>query len=276
MEPIKRQPVFYLTHGGGPCFWTRFPEPYGPQAYEPLKSYFAGLLARLPEQPRAVVVISAHWEEPVTTVSTAIAPPMLYDYYGFPSHTYELQYPARGLPELGLRVRDLLRAAGIEANTDEDRGFDHGVFVPMLVIDPQARIPVVMVSMRGDLDSAHHLAVGQAVAPLREEGVLIVGSGSSFHDLRKIFSGPDRASFEFDDWLHDTVVKCAPGARNARLLEWHRAPSARACHPRADHLIPLMVAAGAAGDDSGHHSFSSVIGGKAYSCFAFGHTIDSK
>ena len=176
MEPIKRQPVFYLTHGGGPCFWTRFPEPYGPQAYEPLKSYFAGLLARLPEQPRAVVVISAHWEEPVTTVSTAIAPPMLYDYYGFPSHTYELQYPARGLPEVGLRVRDLLRAAGIEANTDEDRGFDHGVFVPMLVIDPQARIPVVMVSMRGDLDSAHHLAVGQAVAPLREEGVLIVGS----------------------------------------------------------------------------------------------------
>jgi len=272
LEPPKKQPVFYLTHGGGPCFWTSFPDPYGPHAFDRLKSYFAGLLGELPQLPRAVLVTSAHWEEPVATVGTASAPSMLYDYYGFPAHTYELRYPARGFPELGMQVRDLLRAAGIAADTDDRRGFDHGVFVPMLIIDPPARIPVVTLSLCNDLDAAHHVAIGRALAPLRDEGVLILGSGSSFHDLGAIFTGPDRASFEFDAWLYETVVECAPNARNARLVEWHRAPSARACHPREDHLMPLMVAAGAAGDDPGQQSFTDVVGGKAYSCFAFGRT----
>jgi len=270
MKTPTRQPVLYVTHGGGPCFWITFPEPFGPHAYDGLKAYFAGLLAGLPERPKAVLMVSAHWEEPVATVSTARAPSMLYDYYGFPPHTYQLQYPAPGSPEIGMQVQSLLKAAGIPTQTDERRGFDHGVFVPMLIIDAEAKIPVVMLSLRNDLDAAHHLAIGRALTPLRSEGVLIIGSGSSFHNLRTIFQGQDEASARFDDWLHETVVRSDPNVRDTRLLEWQAAPSALACHPRAEHLIPLMVAAGAADGDAGRGSFRDLIGGKPYSCFAFG------
>jgi aromatic ring-opening dioxygenase catalytic subunit (LigB family) len=266
----KRQPTFYLTHGGGPCFWMSFPEPFGPHAYDGLKDYLASLLASLPERPRAIVVASAHWEERIATVSTASAPPMLYDYYGFPPHTYQLQYPAPGSPELGRRVRELLEQAGIAAAVDEQRGFDHGVFVPMLIIDPSAAIPIVMLSMRKDLDPAHHIAIGAALTPLRDEGVLIIGSGSSYHNMRSIFDGADDGSATFDAWLHDTATQTDTQVRNSRLVDWANAPGARASHPRSDHLIPLMVAAGAAGNDHGHASFRGLIGGKAYSCFTFG------
>jgi aromatic ring-opening dioxygenase catalytic subunit (LigB family) len=269
MKSSTRQPVLYLTHGGGPCFWMTFPEPFGPRAYDGLKAYFAGLLADLPERPKAILVISAHWEESMVTVSVHDRPPMLYDYYGFPPDTYQLQYPAPGSPDLGGEVHGLLQRAGIDVRMDAQRGFDHGVFVPMLIIDPAAKIPVVMLSMRTDLDPAHHLAVGRALAPLRDAGVLIIGSGSSFHNLRAIFSGPNRASVEFDQWLHE-VVESDSSVRDGRLTEWEAAPSARAAHPRADHLIPLMVAAGAAGSDSGRSSFSELIGGNVYSCFSFG------
>ncbi|MFL6605574.1 MAG: DODA-type extradiol aromatic ring-opening family dioxygenase [Steroidobacteraceae bacterium] len=270
MPTLTRQPVLYVTHGGGPCFWMSFPEPFGPHAYDRLKAYFTGLLAGLPARPRAILVVSAHWEEPEVTVSTHPNPPMLYDYYGFPPHTYQLQYPAPGSAELGKHTRELLQAAGITTRVDEQRGFDHGVFVPMLIIDPQAQIPVVMLSMHGDLDPAHHVAIGRALAPLRDEGVLIIGSGSSFHNLRTIFNGSDGASAEFDNWLHETVVESDGKTRNRRLLLWDKAPGARAAHPREDHLIPLMVAAGAAADDVGRASFRDLIAGKAYSCFSFG------
>jgi aromatic ring-opening dioxygenase catalytic subunit (LigB family) len=266
----KRQPALYITHGGGPCFWMSFGPPIGPHGYDRLKAYFSGLLASLPERPRAILVVSAHWEEPVPTVSTAARPPMLFDYYGFPPHTYELSYPAPGSPELGQRVHKLLQDAGIAAATDEQRGFDHGVFVPQLIIDPSAGIPVVMLSLQHSLDPALHLAIGRALAPLRDEGVLIVGSGSSYHNLRAFFDGRSREAAEFDDWLNDTVQQADPAVRSTRLTHWTQAPSARACHPREEHLLPLMVAAGAAGSDAGRQTFHDVIGGKACSCFSFG------
>jgi aromatic ring-opening dioxygenase catalytic subunit (LigB family) len=271
VSPSKRQPTIFLTHGGGPCFWMEFPEPFGPNAYRSLQSYLAGLLATLPERPQSILMVSAHWEEAVPTVNTAARPAMLYDYYGFPPHTYQLQYPAPGSPDVAMRAHGLLQQAGIEVNVDSGRAFDHGVFVPMLIVDPQATIPVAMLSLRKDLDAAHHLAMGAALRPLRDEGVLIIGSGSSFHNLRAIFDGQDRASFEFDEWLNDTVTLPNAIVRDDRLKEWKAAPSALACHPRAEHLIPLMVAAGAAGTDAGHRSFRDVIGGKAYSCFTFGY-----
>jgi aromatic ring-opening dioxygenase catalytic subunit (LigB family) len=127
-----------------------------------------------------------------------------------------------------------------------------------------------MLSMRHDLDPAAHIAIGAALAPLRDEGVLIIGSGSSYHNLRQYFSGDGRASIPFDDWLNETVTAPDPGIRNARLAEWAKAPNARACHPREDHLIPLMVAAGAAGTDIGHRSFHDRLAGQAISCFSFG------
>jgi aromatic ring-opening dioxygenase catalytic subunit (LigB family) len=265
-----RQPTFFLPHGGGPCFWMEPPPPFGPHAWDRLRDFLAGLVASLPEPPKAFVVVTAHWEEAKVTVSTSPAPGMLFDYYGFPRHTYELKYPAPGEPRLAAEVKRLLGQAGVAAGEDGERGFDHGVFVPFLIVDPEARIPVVMVSLRRDLDAAFHVAVGKALAPLRDQGVVIVGSGMSYHDLRHFMDGDGSASQEFDAWLVDTATRCEPALRESRLADWANAPSARRCHPREEHLIPLMVAAGAAGDSPGEHSFADVIGGKTISGFRFG------
>ena len=268
---MARLPSLFITHGGGPCFWMEFGPPFGPHAFDKLRAYLAGLIDSLPERPEAILMISGHWEEERPTVSTAAKPGMLFDYYGFPEHTYQLSYPAPGAPDLAERVRGLLQAAQIDCGTDGERGFDHGVFVPQLIIDPKAEIPLVMLSMRHDLDPAAHLAIGRALEPLRDEGVLIVGSGNSYHNLREFFSGRSaEASLAFDDWLNETVTAPDPATRDARLRQWASAPGGRACHPREDHLIPLMVAAGAAGTDPGRRTFRDLLGGKAISCFSFG------
>lgn len=265
-----RQPTLFVSHGGGPSFWMSYPPPIGPHGFDKLRVYLASLIASLPERPRAILVISGHWEENRVTVSTSPAPPMLFDYYGFPPHTYQLSYPAPGDPALAGRVRALLGEAGIASEQNATRGFDHGVFVPFLIVDPAATIPVVMMSLESNLDPARHLAIGAAVAPLRDEGVLIVGSGNSFHNLRTFFGDDAGASLHFDKWLTETVLLPDPAARAAGLVAWDRAPAARACHPREEHLIPLMVAAGAARDDRGSLVFHDTIGGKAISGYAFG------
>jgi aromatic ring-opening dioxygenase catalytic subunit (LigB family) len=247
-----------------------FPEPIGTHGYDALRHYLEGLLGSLPERPKAILVVSGHWEEDIPTVSTSPAPPMLFDYYGFPAHTYQLSYPAPGSPALAERVSGLLDAAGIVHKKDATRGFDHGVFVPFLIVDPRAEIPVVMLSLRRDLDPARHLAIGAALEALREEGVLIVGSGNSFHNLRTFRDGESDTSVRFDTWLTQAVLTPDPAARAAELIRWDQAPAARACHPREEHLIPLMVVAGAAGADAGSRVFHDKIGGKAISGYAFG------
>lgn len=195
---------------------------------------------------------------------------MLFDYYGFPPHTYQLSYPAPGDPGLAKNLRNLLGNAGIASKENCTRGFDHGVFVPFMIIDPDAEIPVVMMSLEHNLDPARHLAIGAALAPLRDEGVLIVGSGNSFHNLRTMFSDDAGASQHFDHWLTETIELSDGAARAARLTAWDRAPAARLCHPREEHLIPLMVAAGAGGSERGVRVFHDTIGGKAISGYAFG------
>jgi len=264
-----RQPTFFLTHGAGPCFWVDLPMPFGRGAYDGLARHFEELLANLPVRPKAVLVVSAHWEAYAPTLSTAASPGMLFDYQGFPSQAYQLNYPAAGSPEVARRALQLLHASGIEAAENAERGYDHGVFVPMLKIDPAAELPVVMMSLDGRLDAEHHLAVGRAIAPLRDEGVLIIGSGSSYHGLRHIWDGQPTASIQFDDWLHDTVASDGP-ERRRRLADWTMAPSGMRCHPRPEHLLPLMVAAGAGLDEPGKGTFRELIGGKVYSCFRFG------
>ena len=265
---MARQPAIFVTHGGGPCFWMSFPEPLGPNAFKKLGAYFSGLLAGLKERPKAVVIVTAHWEEDKPTVSTAAHPGMLFDYHGFPPHTYELSYPAAGSPSLAAEVGELLSKAGIDYGTDQKHGFDHGVFVPMLMIDPNASLPVVMLSLQKDLDPAQHLAIGAALAPLRDQGVLIIGSGSSFHNLRSYFNGQPGEAEQFDVWLTETVEQ--PSGRENRLINWSQAPAARACHPREEHLLPLMVTAGAAQGEAGHRVFHDLIGGKPMSGYAFG------
>ena len=267
--PAVRQPTIFVPHGGGPCFWMDWPPPFGPHAWDALKDYLAGVLKSLPERPKAFLVVTAHWETDQPTVSVNPKPGMLYDYYGFPEHTYKLSYPAPGDPALAAEVKRLIEAAGLPVATDGERGFDHGVFVPFLILDPKAEIPVVMLSLRKDLDPAFHIKLGKALAPLRDQGVAIVGSGMSFHDLRHFRDGDTSASAAFDAWLDETA-KAPEAEREARLTHWDKAPSARACHPREEHLLPLMVVAGAAGASQGMRDFNAKIGGKMISGFRFG------
>lgn len=264
-----RQPAIFLPHGGGPCFWIDGPPPFGRESWERLRLYLAGIVASLPAPPKAFLVVTAHWEEEAATVSVNPAPGMIFDYFGFPAHTYELSYKAPGAPEIGRRAAALLREAGLPVAEETERGYDHGVFVPMLIVDPQAQIPVVMMSLRRDLDPARHLAIGRALAPLRNEGVVIVGSGMSYHDLRHFRDGDGRDAATFDSWLGEAVTS-APAKRDEALQHWADAPAGRACHPREEHLLPLMVAAGAAGADIGARDYHDVIGGKTISAFRFG------
>jgi aromatic ring-opening dioxygenase catalytic subunit (LigB family) len=225
----------------------------------------------LPFRPEAVLMISAHWEAAAFTLMSHPRPPMLYDYYGFPRQTYEIVYPAPGQPRLAERVRELIDEAGLPTAVDAERGFDHGAFVPMAVAWPDASMPIVQLSLRAGLDPATHLALGRALAPLRDEGVLVVGSGLSWHNLRALGPQARAASQQFDAWLQQTVASL-PAERAARLTRWTEAPAARAAHPREEHLLPLMVAAGAALDDAGDCPYREehVYGGVTVSSFRFG------
>ncbi|HEY4013291.1 MAG TPA: class III extradiol ring-cleavage dioxygenase [Polyangiaceae bacterium] len=264
-----KMPTLYIPHGAGPCFfmdWTMGPK----DTWNKLAGWLRGIDASLPESPRALVVISAHWEAPVPTVLASERPPLLFDYYGFPKHTYELEWAAPGSPELAKRIGSLLSAAKIESQSDSQRGFDHGVFVPLKVAYPDAKIPTVQLSLRADLDPKAHLAIGRALEPLRDEGVLIVGSGMSFHNMGAFRSGGGGpAATAFDGWLSSAVAK-DPEARIASLAAWAQAPSARESHPREEHLLPLMVAAGAAGSDAGRAVFRDVAMGVTISAIRFG------
>ncbi len=264
----ERMPVVYVPHGGGP--WPWMSEPFGdPDELAELAAYLKSI-ARVPKTPpKALLMISAHWEEAVPTVMSAPRPPMLYDYSGFPAETYSIQWPAPGAPALGTRVQELLRSAGIDSAADAKRGFDHGAFVPLKLAYPDANVPTLQLSLKRGLDPAEHLAIGRALAPLRDEGVFIVGSGMTYHNLRAF--GPQAApvATAFDAWLQQSVP-LAQAERDSALAQWTRAPAARLAHPREEHLIPLMVAAGAAGSDRAVVAYSSAILGLRISGYQFG------
>ncbi len=264
MPRSPRQPSFFIPHGGGPCFFME--DPTG--VWTSMAAFLRSLPARLPASPKAILVVSGHWETPGFAFTGAASPSLLYDYYGFPADTYELKYAAPGAPALASRAADLLETAGIPSDVDPARGLDHGVFVPFKVAFPDAVIPIVEMSVQVGLDPAAHLAAGHALAVLRDEGVLIVGSGMSFHNMRGYgdprFTAP---SEQFDAWLRETA-QLLGAARAQRLERWESAPSARLSHPRAEHLLPLMVAAGAA-DGAGETVFSDLVLKTAISGFRF-------
>ncbi len=268
MTTTDRLPTVFIPHGGGPCFFMD-PPAAAPHLWDRMAAYLRGIADDLPVRPKAILVISGHWETVRPTVNAAPAPGLLFDYYNFPEHTYRLTYPAPGAPALADRVADLLAASGRPVDRETARGWDHGVFIPLKVTFPDADIPVLQLSLVAGLDPAEHLAIGRALAPLRDEGVLIVGSGMSYHNLGDFF-GPrgDAASDAFDAWLTGAVAD--PAARDAALTAWAAAPFARVCHPREEHLLPLMVAAGAAEGDPGVRDYADHIMGKAISGFRFG------
>ncbi|HET6347152.1 MAG TPA: class III extradiol ring-cleavage dioxygenase, partial [Myxococcota bacterium] len=250
----SRMPVAFIPHGGGPWPFVDLGFDRGEQ--DALAAYLTSV-ARLPRSaPKALLVISAHWEAPVPTVMTAPRPPMLYDYYGFPEASYEITWPAPGHPELAARVRELLQGHGFSSAADGRRGFDHGTFVPLKLMYPDAAVPTVQLSLKEGLDPGEHLAMGRALAPLRDEGVFMIGSGMTYHNLRG-FGRPEAAAAgrAFDAWLQESMG-LPPAERERRLRDWERAPAARAVHPREEHLLPLMVIAGVAGADPATVAFS--------------------
>lgn len=229
------QPTLFIPHGGGPCFFMDWDPP---ETWTSMAEYLKGISTTLLQIPKAIIVISAHWEEPEFTVTAHPQPELIYDYFGFPDHTYQIKYPAPGAPALAEEVCGLLKRNGIAARQDKERGFDHGVFIPLKLIFPEATIPIIQLSLKHGLDPAEHLAAGRALAPLRQEGVLIAGSGMSYHNLKRFFRGNDPASRQFDEWLTGAVTS---PERDSLLKDWSKAPAARDAHPREEHLLPLRL-----------------------------------
>jgi len=243
MKPLPR--ALFISHGGGPLPLLDDP------SHREMVSCLQGIAAAIP-RPDAILVVSAHWEERIPTLTAGSRPPLIYDYYGFPPQSYDIQYPAAGQPALAREVRDMLCGQGIEAKLDDARGFDHGVFVPMKIMYPQADIPCVQLSLVDTLDPRPHIAVGRALQNLADRNVLVIGSGSSFHNLQAFFSPHNdelfRLNHAFESWLQGVCRRrdVAEHERREMLEHWGSAPGARFSHPREEHLLPLHVCYGAA------------------------------
>ncbi len=243
-NPENKAQIVYFSHGGGPL----------PILGDPGHRAMIDFMTRLPEQltkPELILVISAHWEESAATLLGADHPPMFYDYYGFPDKAYEITYPAPGSPQFAGKVAALLEENKIKAAIDPRRGFDHGLFIPLKLMYPQADIPCLQLSLLRGLDPAAHIALGNALRPLNRENLLVIGSGFSFHNMSAFaWQGPggkDPANDAFQDWLIDVCSgDLTQAERQQQLVEWEKAPSARYCHPREEHLLPLHVCQGMA------------------------------
>ncbi len=251
--------IVYFSHGGGPL----------PILGDPGHRAMVEFMEKLPAQlrrPDLIVVVSAHWEERAATLLSAEHPPMFYDYYGFPDAAYRIQYPGPGSPELSKRIVRLLEENQIPARLDAQRGFDHGHFIPLKLMYPEADIPSIQLSLLRGLNPQAHIALGKALRGLGDLNILVIGSGFSFHNL-SAFSwqgtgGADRPNDAFQEWLIETCAEAMPQAeRERRLVEWERAPSARYCHPREEHLLPVHVCVGMA-DKPGSVVFDDQILGK--------------
>jgi len=237
--------IIYIPHGGGPL-------PLIDEANNKNLNTYLRSIPQTLERPDAIVVISAHWEESVISITASEKPSLLFDYYGFPPETYEYEYPAPGHPQLAKRAAGLLNEAGIEARLDDERGLDHGVFIPLLLMYPDADIPCIQISLSESLDADLHVRIGKALAALKTENILVLGSGFSFHNMRALMSNdtteiPENLAFE--QWLAETCGdrNLSEAEREQRLTQWEQAPGARFSHPREEHLLPLQVCYGMAG-----------------------------
>jgi 4,5-DOPA dioxygenase extradiol len=259
----KSLPTLFISHGAPSLMLEEV------AARDFLNGLAADLATTLP-RPRAIVVASAHWVTDAPVVDTSLRPRTIHDFSGFPAELYAMRYPAPGAPELAARIQELLRAGGLPCR-GEERGLDHGAWVPLSLAYPAADVPVLQISLQPQLGADHHLRLGGLLAPLRHEGVLVIGSGSATHNLRELAPGapvPDWAA-RFDDWLA-TAVAAGDGAALTGYLQ--AAPAARRNHPSAEHFLPLLVAFGAAGPGARgrtlHRSFT--YGSLSMATFAFG------
>lgn len=263
---MTKMPTFYISHGGGPWPWM----PNLREIFTNLEASLIEMVTGLPEKPKAVVMISGHWEENEVQVMASDAPPMEYDYFGFPPETYQIKYAAAGDPSLADRIIGLLAGAGITAAPNLTQGYDHGTFVPMQIMYPDQDVPLIQVSMLKSYDPEKHLEIGRALAPLRDQGVLIIGSGLSYHNMQKMSPEAKVPSAGFDAWLGETLAK-TPEARTTDLLNWETAPYARECHVKEDHWVPIYVALGAAehGNATRVYHETNLLGGITASSYRF-------
>lgn len=241
-----RSSVLYLSHGGGPLPLLK------DKGHQNMIDFIKKVTPTL-IKPSAILVISAHWEEDKPTITSGAFPSLIYDYYGFPKESYEIEYPVLGAPELANKIFNLLENAGIEAKLDGQRGFDHGLFVPLKIMYPDANIPCVQLSLVNSLQPEVHIRIGKSLTDLKKDNVLVIGSGFSFHNLKEFFTPSTQKSQamneSFEQWLIDTCSnsQLTEKEREQRLINWDKAPAARYCHPREEHLLPLHVCYGVAG-----------------------------
>lgn len=261
---MNKLPAIYIPHGGGPSF---FMQGERKQRYLATENFLRGVAHQLALTPKAILIITAHWETDIPTFTAHPQPNLIFDYYGFPAETYTLTYPAPGSPELANHAAELLQQAGLPARLDTQYGWDHGVFIPLKVMFEQAQIPVVAMSLHTSLDPQLHCEIGQALAPLRSEGVLIIGAGMSYHNLAQ-FQEHAADSYIFHDWLDQALAQDWQ-ARTQSLMQWQAAPGAIASHPRSEHLLPLMVASGAGSNTPGQAIWRGQIGPTCIGAWAF-------
>lgn len=254
--------IAYISHGGGPMPLLNDPN------HDHLVTYLKSLANKI-EKPSAILLISAHWEAPVATITASTSPKMIYDYSGFPTEAYELKYPSSGEPELAAKVQQALQKANIPVKMDFHRGYDHGLFVPLMIMYPEANIPAIQLSLVNSLDPKAHLAIGKALQALDFDDLLVIGSGFSFHNMKAFFSNDngvsDKKNEHFEQWLHATLMdtKLLENERNERMIDWIKAPNARYCHPREEHLLPLHVCYGLAGRASDEHNNVTIFNKKS-------------
>jgi len=241
----KKPRVLFLSHGGGPMPLL------GDEGHREMVENLKVVASKI-KKPSAIIVISAHWEEPIPTITSGESPSLIYDYYGFPKESYKIKYPCSGDPYLADQVQQLLQSAGMEARLDNQRGFDHGLFVPLKIIYPEADIPCIQLSLSSSLNPIEHLNMGIALSGVKIDKLLIIGSGFSFHNMKSFFApeGSDSKvkNETFEQWLIDTCSNpnIDEEERTQRLENWEQAPFARYCHPREEHLLPLHVCYGVA------------------------------
>lgn len=269
---MGKLPVYFIPHGGGP--WHLMENAMGDRVgYAKLRRYLESFEKYDHLNIKGILIISGHWEEPLPTLQFNPRPPLFYDYYGFPEHTYHIHWPAYGSQKMAEYVENLLNSSGFVTQRDEQRGYDHGTFVPLMVAFPKPAFPIIQLSLIHSLDPVTHLNMGKALEPLRNEGFLIIGSGMSYHNMHGFISDDTDAyenSEKFDGWLTETITTKDINKRNTALINWQNAPSARDCHPRSEHLAPLFVVAGAAGNDAGQVDFTGKLMGVKISGFKFG------
>ncbi len=243
-NPKDTAQIVYFSHGGGPL------PILGDEGHKAMVDFMLQLPSQL-RKPDAILVISAHWEESSATLLGSNTPPMLYDYYGFPAEAYEITYPAPGSPDYANRIVQLLEKSKIPARIDAERGFDHGLFIPLKLMYPQADIPSIQLSLLRGLNPAAHIALGKALRELMQENILVVGSGFSFHNLSAFSWNGGIQSDSRNDAFQEWLIQVCTGSnqqeqREQQLINWEKAPHARYCHPREEHLLPLHVCLGMA------------------------------